>query len=292
MPKSLLGAALVFVMVARGAAVPIPASPSFGTPVPVTIEGYRGDAMEPFVSTDGKYLFFNNRNAPGTNTDLLFARRVNDTTFAYAGALTGANSPALDAVASIDKSEHFYFVSTRSYSSTYATIYRGTFANGKISKVSIVPGVSSATPGRVNFDATISADGNTLYFVDARFDDANQPITADLVIARKTPSGFARVADSARILAKVNTRDLEYGAAISSDGLTLYFTRAAAPLGSASPAIYVATRPQRTSAFGPPRKLTTLTGFVEAPALSPDGRAIYFHERVGATFRIFRAARR
>jgi Tol biopolymer transport system component len=279
-------------MAAPSGAAPNPAPPSFGTPVPVTIEGYRGDAMEPFVSTDGKYLFFNNRNDPGTNTDLYFARRVNDTTFAYAGALTGANSPELDAVASMDRAGHFYFVSTRSYSRTFATIYRATFANGKVSNVSIVPGVSKATPGRVNFDAAISPDGNTLYFVDARFNGANQPTSADLVIATKTATGFARVADSGRILAKVNTGDLEYGAAISSDGLTLYFTRAAAPLGSSSPAIYVATRASTGSAFGPPKQLTSLSGFVEAPALSPDGRAIYFHERVGGTFRIFRAATR
>ena len=173
--------------------------------MPVTIEGYRGDATEPFVSTDGKYLFFNNRNDPGTNTDLYFARRINDTTFAYAGALTGANSPELDAVASMDAAGHFYFVSTRSYRRTFATIYRGTFANGKVANVSIVPGVSQATPGRVNFDAAISADGNTLYFVDARFDDGNQPTAADLVIARKTATGFARVADSA-----ANSRQREH----------------------------------------------------------------------------------
>ena len=291
MPKSVVGAGIAFVMLARAGAVPIPAPPSFGNPVPVTIEGYRGDAMEPFVSTDGKYLFFNNRNDPGTNTDLYYAKRINDTTYAFAGPIIGANSPELDAVASIDKAGHFYFVSTRSYSHTFATIYRGTFANGNVSKVSIVPGVSSATPGRVNFDAAISADGNTLYFVDAHFDRADNPTTADLVIARKTATGFSRVANSAQILAKVNTKGLEYGAAISDDGLTLYFTRAAA-LGASSPAIYVATRARTTSAFGTPKKLTALTGFVEAPALSPDGRSIYFHERVGNTFEIFRATRR
>ena len=292
MPKSVVRAGVALAMVARAGAVPIPAPPSFGAPVPVTIEGYRGDAMEPFVSTDGKYLFFNNRNDPGTNTNLYYAKRNNDTTYTFAGALTGANSPELDAVASIDKAGRLYFVSTRSYSHTLATIYRGTFASGKVSKVSIVPGVSSATPGRVNFDAAISADGNTLYFVDAHFDRAGNPTTADLVIARKTAAGFSRVADSAQILAKVNTKGLEYGAAISDDGLTLYFTRAAASLGSGSPAIYAATRARTTGAFGPPEQLTALTGFVEAPALSPDGRAIYFHERVGNTFEIFRAARR
>jgi len=97
-------------MVARYGAGPVAAPSNFGTPVPVTNEGYHGDAMEPFVSTDGKYLFFNNRNDPATSTDLYFARRVNDTTFAFAGALAGANSPELDAVASMDRAEEAHHV--------------------------------------------------------------------------------------------------------------------------------------------------------------------------------------
>jgi hypothetical protein len=289
--KLIAGGALTLVAVASSAA-PVPRVPAFGNPVPVTIRGYHGDAMEPFVSTDGKYLFFNSRNTPGVNTNLYYARRVNDTTFTFAGAIAGANSAQLDAVASMDSAGHFFFVSTRSYSHTFATLYRGTFANGKLSKVSVVPGVSKDAAGWVNFDADVSADGNTLYFVDARFDHGNQPLSADLVIAKKTPTGFSRQADSARILANVNTRDLEYGAAISGNGLTLYFTRAPLPAGSGTPAIYVATRPSATSAFSTPALLATLTGFVEAPAVSPDGRAIYFHELVGSKFAIYRAARR
>src|ERR671926_14237 len=34
----------------------------FGTPQRVTIRGYDGEAMEPFITRDGRYLFFNNRN--------------------------------------------------------------------------------------------------------------------------------------------------------------------------------------------------------------------------------------
>ncbi len=35
----------------------------FTNPQPVTIEGYSQDAMEPFISPDGNYLFFNNSNS-------------------------------------------------------------------------------------------------------------------------------------------------------------------------------------------------------------------------------------
>lgn len=288
-----VGVVFTLVTVVSGAGAPHPsaAAAAFAHPVAVTIQGYHGDAMEPFVSPDGKYLFFNNRNDPATNTDLFFARRINDTTFAYSGPIHGADGPDLDAVASMDAAGHFYFVSTRSYTHTLATIYRGTFSRGVVSNVAIVPGLSKATPGWVNFDADVSADGNTMYFVDGRFDQAGHVESADLVIAKRTSTGFARLAGSARMLARVNTDALEYGAAISDNGLTLYFTRAPAPLGSGSPSIYVTTRSNTSSAFGPPTRLTALTGFVEAPALSPDGRSLYFHKLVGDTYEIFRATK-
>ena len=113
-------------------------------------------------------------------------------------------------------------------------------------------------------------------------------MSADLVIA-EVRDRFHSADDSARLLAKVNTAALEYAAAISKDGLTLYFTRVGVPFGSSSPAIWVGSRRSTTGAFGTPTKLTALTGFVEAPALSPDGRALYFHKLVGKTFVIYRA---
>jgi hypothetical protein len=39
----------------------------------VVISGYEGSAMEPYISCDGRYLFFNNRNEPAEQTDLQLA---------------------------------------------------------------------------------------------------------------------------------------------------------------------------------------------------------------------------
>src|SRR5262245_8811408 len=47
---------------------------------PVSIEGYDGEAMEPFLTRDGRYLFFNSRNDTN-DTNLYFARRKDDATF-------------------------------------------------------------------------------------------------------------------------------------------------------------------------------------------------------------------
>jgi hypothetical protein len=50
----------------------------FTNPQPVTIEGYTQDAMEPFISPDGNYLFFNSSNsAPATN--LYYATATDET---------------------------------------------------------------------------------------------------------------------------------------------------------------------------------------------------------------------
>lgn len=53
-----------------------PDSHAFANPQPVALLGYDGDAMEPFLSRDGRYLLFNNRNDPSVNTNLHFAERV------------------------------------------------------------------------------------------------------------------------------------------------------------------------------------------------------------------------
>jgi hypothetical protein len=41
--------------------------------------------MEPFITRDGRYLFFNNSNDPSVNTNLRYAERIDDLTFKYKG---------------------------------------------------------------------------------------------------------------------------------------------------------------------------------------------------------------
>jgi hypothetical protein len=51
---------------------------------------------------------------------------------------------------------------------------------------------------------------------------------------------------------------------------------------------------ERTSAavpFDEPRVLRALSGFVEAPTISIDGREIFYHKKVGEKFAIYRAER-
>jgi hypothetical protein len=251
------------------------------------IRGYAGHAMEPFVSRDGRYLFFNNLNDPSVNTDIHYAERIDDLSFRYRGPVQGINTPALEGVPTMDRHGNFYFVSTRSYAQTLSTVYRGRFAEGKVSGVELVPQLSIRQPGIVNFDVEASPDGATLYSVEGRFAGGPVPQSANLFIAARRGDGFARAPNSDALLRNINTDALEYAACISADGRTLFFTR----LVGRSPAIYVSQRPDPAAAFEKPRHLTAAEGFVEAPALSADERSLYYHKRDGALFVIYRLTR-
>ena len=260
---------------------------AFGNPERITIRGYSDHAMEPFITRDGHYLFFNNSNDPSVNTNLRYAERMDDLTFEYKGEVAGVNTQALEGVPTMDKNGAFYFVSTRSYKETLSTIYQGRFSGGAVTGVKIVDGVSEKTPGRVNFDVEVSADGQTLYFVDGVFSGKPTPDKADIAIAVRDGEGFRRLSGSAELLKNVNTDALEYAACISPDELELFFTRA----GKNGPAIYRSTRKSATHPFDPPVRVAAITGFVEAPALSLDGRSLYYHLREGARFVIYRVTR-
>ncbi len=266
-------------------------SHAYTNPVPVTIIGYDDKAMEAFISRDGSRLFFNNWNSPTVNTNLRVADRVDDMTFRYRGELKGVNTSALEGVPSVDRNGWLYFITTRSYDTTLSTIYRGTLDGDTVSNVEIVPGVSRLTRPWVNFDAEVSADGNALYFVDGRFGGAGIPETADLVIARKKGDRFERASPGQDIFRNVNTEALEYAPAISSDDLTLIFTRAELGLkGRVS--LYMATRRSAAAPFDTPSALVDLDGYVEAATFTPDSRAIYYHKKDHGRFVIMMARHR
>lgn len=270
-----------------------PVSSLYADPQPVMIEGYGGDAMEPFLARDGRHLFFNNSNHPAVDTNLRYAERIDDLRFRYRGELRGANTTALDAVATMDRRGVFYFVSLRDHEKTFHSIFRGEFRDGALSGVEPVSGISRQKPLHINFDLDISPDGERMYVVDGRFDLLwlLGPKAADIVVADRRGDGFAIAPDSAAMLGNVNTDALEYAPCISADGRTLLFTRLRRGLG-AQPAIYVAQRDDPSQPFGPARRLAALEGFVEATTFSADERAIYYHRKVDDRFMLFMATKR
>jgi hypothetical protein len=255
----------------------------------VSIDGYDGDAMEPFLSRDGALLFFNDLNDPRVDTRIHVAERIDEARFRYRGVLQGANTPALEGVASMDRDGLLYFVSTRSYAATLSTLYRGRFVEGRLEGVELLDGVSRREAGMVNFDAEIGADGSLLWFVDGRI-VRGVPRTADIAVARREGGGFVRLAPGEDPLRAINTDGLEYAPAISADGLVLSFTRAVLRRGGGF-GLFIARRATTREPFGAPERLVALQGSVEAATFAPDGGAIYFHRKVGNRFAIWRATR-
>jgi len=171
--------------------------PAFGPETNVTINGLTFDAMEPFISPDGNTLFFNSLNSGG-NTNLYFATRVDDTTFTYAGPVGGTydSSPDhLDAVASLDSMDNFFWVSLRGYPVPMENLHRGIYSAGTVSSITRVHGDFNIHEfnypfGWLIMDAAINHHGDQLYFCNALFDFSNTtcagvPCEAKLGVAQK-----------------------------------------------------------------------------------------------------------
>lgn len=262
----------------------------FSNPARVAITGYSGDAMEPFVTRDGSILIFNNSNADPSQTDLHWAERVNDVTFAYRGKIAGANSPALDGVGSVDRGGTIYFVTTRSYVTDLTAIYAGRFNAGAVQDVAPVAGTSRGIPGHLTFDVEVSADGSTLYVADGVFTGSALPVSADLAIARRGSDGRFRRADGS-VFAAVNTNALEYAAAISDDQRELFFTR----IVDGEPRIFRSTRSDTNAPWSAPQRVAAIEGFTEAPSFGPGETSLYYHALRGGRMvieRVTRSARR
>ncbi len=271
--------------------------PSFGSEINVTINGLSFDAMEPFISPNGNYLFFNNLN-DGVNTKLYYATRVNDSTFNYVGELTGTNQttpPHLDAVADMDTEGNFYWTSTRNYPTELNNLFHGTFTAGTVSNIERVQGnFNKDTPGWLVMDHGISLDGQYLYFNNARFDDANcvGPCETTIGVAQKeNGSTFSTLPNSTSILQNINdTNYIYYAPCISSDNLELYYTRylkGEITTGTVFE-ICVAVRPNALSDFSVPKVLFSevIANLIEAPTLTVDKNSIYYHRKTSNSHKI------
>jgi len=271
--------------------------PSFGSEIDVTINGLTFDAMEPFLSPNGNYLFFNNIN-DGINTKLYYATRVNDSTFNYVGELIGTNqttAPYLDAVADMDINGNFYWTSTRNYPAELNNLFHGTFSNGTVSNIERVQGdFNKNTPGWLVMDHGISLDGQYLYFNNAKFDEANclGPCETTLGIAQKENANtFTTLSNSASILQNINDASyIYYAPCINSDNLELYYTRYLKGDITASTVfeICVAVRANSSSNFSVPKVLfsETIANLIEAPTLTVDKSIVYYHRKTSDSHKI------
>jgi hypothetical protein len=271
----------------------------FEEPQQLTILGYDDDCMEPSITGDGQYLFFNNSNDARVATHIHYAKRVGKDRFQHLGLLAGTVSNKKDMAPATDDAKNFYFTSTRTFEEDSKSIFVGTFAQNKVTGVHAIDGTAAKSPPFfINMDCCISSDGKTLIVSKAKFRPGIAvPTESDLVLARARNGNFDTDPDSAIILENINTPALEYAPWLSHDGLSLYFSRASELMvGSKSQGanlrILVATRKALDEQFREPQAIRSIQGFVEAPTLTSDGSEILFHKKVGDKFRLFHAYRK
>ncbi len=269
----------------------------FSNPIKITINGYSGDAMEPFITRSGAttYLFFNSLNN-GQDTSLYCATRVDDVTFTSIGKIDDVNGvpPHLDAVASMDINNNFYYISTRDWPTNYHNVMTGVFTGGAVPEVPTVTHLDGnfyiESPGWIVMDGEINHAGDDYYFVNARFSGGSVPDSSDIGVAYESGGAFYKYANSASIMASINTgRCLEYAPSISADGLELFFTRL--QLSPIKSEILLARRSATTAPFGAPERIGAISGFVEAPSLTSDGKTLYYHMNYNSSYAIYKVSR-
>lgn len=256
----------------------------------VNIIGYTGHAMEPFISRDGQYLFWNSLN-DAVDTSVFYAKRLDDSDFQFMGKVGGVNAkpPHLDAVASMDVNNNFYWVSTRNYPNVFENYRHGQFNNGVVTDIASVDGdFYIRQPGWIIMDAEISPDGKLLFFVNAKFAGGALPVEADIGVAHKIDDKFVKDLNSEVLLQNINTKKyLEYAPSFSANGMEIFFTRAI----ENGTHIYVASRSSLNEPFGKPELLNIKGDVPEAPSITLDGKTLYYHKKDGQYYRIYKMVR-
>ena len=272
--------------------------PTFGTEIPVTINGLTFDTMEPSIAVGGNYIFFNSLN-DGITTSLYYATKVNDSTFTYTGALTGANqiiTPRLDAVASSDSLNKFFWTSTRNFPTQFDNCFHGTFNGTDVMNIGRLHGTFYIyTIGWIMMDAEINYSGNLLYYTNAYFGPTyagcgGVPCQAKLGIAQKqNDSTFNKLSNSDGIMQNINdTNYLVYAPNISKNGLEIYYTRVLKSNVSLGTQICVSVRSNLADTFSLPSIFHSFSTLIpEATTLTSDQSKIYYHKKSGGLYKLF-----
>lgn len=267
--------------------------PLFGNETPVSIHGFTTDAMEPALSTDGNALFFNSLN-DGITTSLHYASKVNDSVFNYIGLVPVINqtvTPRLDAVASLDSANNFYWVSLRTYPTYLENLHRIRFLSAGYSNFGRVYGdFYMNQPGYLIMDASVNYYGNELIYCNAYFNNcAGLPCKASMGIASKlNDSTFNKLANTSTLMANINDTSnyIVYAPHITKDGLELYYTRLLKT--GTQTEIVVSVRSNTNTAFSVPTVLVTSPSIApEGPALSTDQSNMYYHKKSGSVYKLF-----
>lgn len=244
----------------------------FGPAEPITGLGLEGETLGPRLAADGRTLFF---SSIGGDEDIFTAARAGrGAAFSEAvlvpnldggGTLEGTPFPSFDGLS-------LYFFSTRpgpgAQGGRDLWVATRPDLDAPFADPVALPEVNTSAIEHLPW---LSRDELTLMFVSSRA--AAHGLT-NIWVAQRTERGQSFGAPVE--LEGVNTDAREEGFSLSRDGLTLYFTSNRVAENDMD--IWVATRPDVSSAFGPAENLEHLNS--PAPeidvALSPDGAELFF----------------
>lgn len=264
----------------------------------VTIDGFTDDCMEPCISKDGQYLYFNNSNRPEVHSQIHCAKRIDGLHFKYLGILPGTTSSSKDMALALNNRGTAFWTSLRSFETDRKSIYTGQMMNSGVQSALAIEGSITVVPESwINMDCDVSAGGEELFVSRAQFlPGAKDPIKSDIKISIRQNERYDVVPNSDLLLKQINTEDLEYAPCVCPSGLELLFTRTRVTPGEhgqpiVRSLILIAKRSSKSAPFGTPEAIVSATGFSEAPTISSDGAELFFHKLEPDGFKIYRARR-
>jgi len=285
---------------------------TFKNPQPVEIYGLPKGAgathlstEEPFVSRDGRFLFFNTGENEN-NKDLHYAEWV-DNKWVYRSPIgpNVNNSKEVQGNPTMDENYNFLYVDSGIKS--MVRIAKFSPDNGELHSLRDFDGVPNREIKLIaqkvygNMGVEVSANGDYVFFSRAIWDlnglAIGKLLGSDILFAEKREGKYVyNHAEAKRIMKRINTSDLEYAASISSDGLELFFTRLALAdytTGNIRSKIMRSMRTSLSQPFSNPEVIDVIgsSDFVEGPAISGDGKELYYHKHDGKKFRLYKVTR-
>jgi hypothetical protein len=285
------------------------ATTKFANPQAVDIYGLPNGAggtpistEEPFVSRDGRFLFFNTGEHEN-NKDLHYAEWIR-TRWVYRGQIGPNVNNAKDVQGNptMDSSYNFFYID----SGTETMVRMGRFSpdKGELTSIREFKGVPKREVKLIaqkvsgNMGVEVSVNGRVIYFSRATWDlnglALGRLLGSDIFFATERDGKYVYDdLEAQRIMRHINTSDLEYAASISSDGLELFFTRlslADLTSGKIRSKIMRSTRASLSETFSKPIQIEAIgsSDFVEGPAISGDAKELYYHKREGDKFRLYK----
>lgn len=242
------------------------ASNSFAWTTPEPVSGINTLAKEGehCISADGQTIYFG--RVTNNVFRLYYANKLSDGTFGSGTMISGIYSASGGNVAapwiSADNKRLYYYA--REYSHSLLKVATRDSINDSWTNGINIPELNQL--GEVA-GCTLSSDELTMVFNSTNMGGSG---LTDLFIATRDSKTAAW--DNVRNLSEINSNGYDAGASLSSDGLTLYFSRinAAGNIGQ----IFKTSRTSITGYFGS-LELLPFSSDYSAPSISADGTALY-----------------